>query len=86
MTTARNKISQRQARELQRKVVRLENHLAGQRRSWSGEWPGSVSIGDLNIPAATTAAIRTARLLGHAVVVVPQDGDRVRFYASEVGR
>jgi len=75
------KISQREARRLYKRVQELEQSNAARLHSWSREYPGGVNITSCawdetdQIPVA----IRTARMLGHAVVVTESRG-RVLFY------
>ena len=79
----RKVISQREARELQRKVARLESQLDRQRSAWASQWPGGVHLTDV-VMAAGTSTVRevlTARKLGHAVVALPDSSDRIRLFA-----
>ena len=78
------KISQREARKLRKRVVALEHELEVQRRVWSQEYIGGVEIGSIvwesrDDPRVT--AVRTARKLNHAVVVVGNDGGTLRLIA-----
>jgi hypothetical protein len=77
------KFSQREARRLRNRVIYLENTLARQSKLWVKDWPGGVHFWTMNmVPSDSMAAIRTARALGHAVVVVPEhDNNTLRFYA-----
>lgn len=75
------KISQREAMRLKKRVSDLEANLKHQRNSWSSDWPGGVNIATLTIPETSYEVIRTARKLGHAVVVVNDDRQSVRFMA-----
>ena len=82
----RKKISQQQARLLQRRVIELEAVLDGQKNRWREDWsPGWVNIWNLTVSEDTFARVSTARLLGHAVIVVPAGSDTVRFYAERLG-
>lgn len=77
-------ISQREARRLQKRVARLETILKSQRRQYVATYPGGVNIATLDLSGdmRTYGAIRTARLLGHAVVMVSDDGTyQVRIHA-----
>lgn len=74
------KISQREARLLQQRLTKLENHFEQQRNAYVKDWPGGVHIARHSPAPATVAVIHTARLLGHAVVVTEQDGE-FNFYA-----
>lgn len=84
------KISQRDARRYMRRVAFLERVLDSERRRWSNEYLGGADIGsieglteaDEDTNAATATAIRTARMLGHAVVVaVDKKGPILRVVA-----
>lgn len=65
------KISQREARNLKKRVAELEAKFRDQLNNWSGEWPGGAHIGTIEVTAAHFNIAKTARALGHAVVVVP---------------
>ncbi len=69
-------ISQREARRLQKRVARLEGILTSQRRKYGQTYPGGVNFYTLDLSGnlAAYSAIRTSRLLGHAVVVVSDEG------------
>jgi hypothetical protein len=75
-------ISQREARRLKKRVDQLEGVLRSQRASWGHVYPGGVNIATVTFAPEHTilTAIRTARKLDHAVVVV-ESGDVVYFYA-----
>lgn len=77
------KVSQREARRLIRRVDELERILISQRRTYSQQWAG-VNISTVVYPSqddAVPTAIRTARRLGHAVVVVGDETGTLRFMA-----
>lgn len=80
-------ISQREARRMRKRLTELEQAENSRRNGWVREYPGGVNIAsvswakDERIPVA----IRTARLLGHAVVVTADDGGGVRFFALPLG-
>lgn len=76
-------ISQREARRLVKRVAVLERALSRQRREWSQEYFGAVQIGAVSFdgPSTIPAVIRTARKLGHAVVVVGDETLSVRIMA-----
>lgn len=80
-----SKISQREARELQRRVARLENQLDRQRNAWAYEWPGGVHIRTVMVNETEREAVRVARLLGHAVVVTLNSDGRLNLYATPLG-
>lgn len=77
------KISQREARRLKKETLRLSNEIDEQRRAWSQQYFGGTDIGrfdcEPNDPRAV--AVRTARKLNHAVVVVGDDGGTLRLLA-----
>jgi hypothetical protein len=75
------KISQREARALKRRVAQLENDFKRQRESWIAEWPGGVHIDNITVQHAEWHIAKTARRLGHAVVVVPGDQPQLKVYA-----
>jgi hypothetical protein len=78
------KISQRQARADRKRVVELESILRNQKNRWKTDWtPGWLNIETLSVPEITLAKISTARVLGHAVIAVPDSRDNIiRFYAE----
>lgn len=73
-------ISQAEARRYRKRATELERILDGQRNAWSQTFPNGTNIGTTSAPESTVTAIRTARKLGHAVVVV-QHGSELLFYA-----
>ena len=77
------KISQRQARYYLKEGLRLTREMASWRNRWAAGWAGGwVNIASLKVDDAEYAKITTARLLKHAVVVVPDNGNILRFYAD----
>lgn len=78
-------ISQREARKLRKRVAELEQLIEDQHRSWSKEWIGGTHIRTLDAAAngELRAAIKTARMLKHAVVVTLSD-TQILFYALPV--
>ena len=79
---SRRRISQREAQKLRKRVNELENAIARERRTYgSQEWFGGVNIATVTLEPSPSACIRTARRLGHAVVVVSDDSLNVRFMA-----
>lgn len=89
--TKRKRISQREARQLRKRVLALAAHLKAIRTGWFKSYPGGTNICSMQVVSTTTVAIDTARKLGHAVVVV-NDESTLRFYAlpvaseTEIGR
>lgn len=77
-------ISQREARQLRKRVAELEQAEERRRRMWSHDYPGGTNITTLVLggPHFQLQALQTARLLGHAVVAIQDDDLKtVRFYA-----
>lgn len=74
------KISQREARTLKKRVIELEATLQKQRGRWASEWPGGTHIDTINVQPVEWHIVSTARLLGHAVVVVPGDMPKLHVY------
>lgn len=79
------KISQREARRLRKQVAAFEELEMRRLRSWASEWPTGVEITNAvyDQTGAIPTAIRTARKLGHAVVVVENAG-ALRFVACSL--
>ena len=74
------KISQREARSLRKRVAELETVLDRQRNAWADSWPGGVNIATFSADREIQTAIRTARSLNHAcVVILKGDGDVAVF-------
>lgn len=78
------KISQRDAQRLKRRVDELEQNLHHMRNRWSSAWvPGWVNIDNFVLSDAQFARLSTARLLKHAVIIVPAvSGNEVKLYAE----
>jgi hypothetical protein len=76
-------ISQREARRLRRRVEELESRERARRATWGQEWFGGVVVASCKWEPSDVVpvAIRTARLLTHAVVVKADDAGNVRFVA-----
>ncbi len=74
-------ISQREARQLRKRVRELGALIESQRREWRAEWPLGKCLGRLTVPATSQMdeAVRVSRLLGHAVVVTADKADLVFF-------
>lgn len=83
--STRKTISQREARELKRRVAELEAAEDLRRNAWADTWPGGVNIATLTIPDTTRAAVHTARLLKHAVVVSLTSDGSLRLHALPLG-
>lgn len=79
------KISQRQASYYRKRCMELEEILSRQRNRWASDWsPGWVHIESLTLADASFAKVTTARLLGHAVVLIPGNGTSVMLYADRI--
>jgi len=78
----RKMISQREAHRLRKRVQQLEEAENVRRRVWASEYPGGTHIVTWTLQAndPQAVAIRTARTLRHAVVVLENDGI-LRFMA-----
>ena len=74
-------ISQREARRLRKRVAELEARETGRNRRWATDYPGGVCIATFNVSSPGWHIVRTAKVLGHAVVVVPGDENALRLYA-----
>jgi len=83
--STRNTISQREARELRRRVAELEAAEDRRRNAWSDIYPGGVNIATLTIPEGARCAVHTARLLKHAVVVTLSSDGSLRLHALPLG-
>ena len=73
--TRKNQISQAEARRLSKRVDYLEQVLESERRRYRAEYIGNTIITqqwDEN--HAVAVAVRTARILGHAVVAIERGG------------
>ena len=80
------KISQREARELRRKVAALEGREAARFSRWSSDYPGGTHFATVTLDDVTAARLRTARTLGHAVVAIPQSDNRLYYFALPAPR
>lgn len=76
------RISQREARRLRKRVKELEKVLINQRRVYAQDWTDGTEIASATFAEdAVPTAIRTARRLNHAVVVVGNETRTIRFIA-----
>ncbi len=86
---SRKTISQREARALRKRVEHLEQQEDRRRNSFSANYPGGVHIGQVHVAAGdgdpVLTATKTARELGHAVVVV-NNSDRLDYYALPLSK
>ena len=79
------KISQREARRLQKRVAALEYTLNKQRQSYASDWGADwVHLESLTLSDASFAKVNTARRLSHAVIVLPQGNSSINLYASRL--
>jgi len=78
-------ISQREARALRKRVNELETVLDRQRNAWADSWPGGVNITTFSADREIQVAIRTARSLNHACVVVLKSDGHIAVYALPIG-
>ena len=75
-------ISQREAGRLKKRVERLEGIIKSQRNKWAADYPGGTHLGTITRDRDWfSGRIESARLLGHAVVVIEQSDGVMRFYA-----
>lgn len=81
----RAKISQREARRLQKRVAELENIENERRSRWTNKYPGGVNIGSTAAAGPLIhAALTTARKLDHAIVVTTEDDGHINFFALPI--
>lgn len=82
------RISQREARRLRKQVAELQAMEEKRRRSWNSDYPGGINL--VNISVADKpwliATIKTARKLGHAVVVTSNGDSELQFYGLPLVR
>jgi len=80
------KISQEEARRLQKRVGELERLREKECSSWTSDYPRGVHLGILKLDSWLFSAVKTARRLGHPVVVTHDANDQIWFYAVKEGR
>lgn len=78
-------ITQREARDLKRRVKVLEAAEDRRRNAWADSWPGGVNIATVTADEYAQSTVRTARLLKHAVVVTLSSDGSLRLYALPLG-
>jgi hypothetical protein len=79
------KISQREAIRLRKLVHKLEREADALRNRWASDWEaGWVNIATLEFSPESHAKVKTARLLGHAVILLPEANNMVRVYADRI--
>lgn len=81
----RHSISQREARALKRRVQELEAMEDRRRNGWADSYPGGVNIATISGMDRSVTAIKTARLLKHAVVVTINSDGNISLYALPLG-
>ena len=74
-------ISQREARRMKKRLAELEARDSARARHWSSEYPGGVNIDTLTVHGVEYVAIKTAWMLGHAVIVKPVRTNEVQVFA-----
>lgn len=79
----RKKISQREARRDKKRLKELEDFYEQINRIYSQDVVGGVNIATISLDAgaASPVAVRTARRLGHCVVVLGNETGELRFMA-----
>jgi hypothetical protein len=70
------KISQREAKHLRKRVAELERHNEQNASAWAREYIGGVHVATVSVSDVNHAICKTARKLGHALVVVPGDNGK----------
>lgn len=80
----RKHISQREARELKRRVADLERQEDLRRSCYAQSYPGGTHIGALSVAIDDYARVNVARRLKHAVVCTAENGV-IQLYALPVG-
>lgn len=76
-------ISQREARRLRKQVAQLQTEIKNQRRTYGQEFRG-VNIATMTYSDRDhffPAVVRTARRLGHVVVIVGDESGELRLMA-----
>ena len=72
------KISQREARRLQKQVSELQNKIGAIQRPWTNDYPGGAHIATY-VHQALCDTVKVANKLGHPVVVTVRNGE-LYFY------
>lgn len=73
---AAKKISQREARRLQKRVSELMRNERERNNRWSSSFPGGINIATLELNPISYAKIDIARRLGFALVVTIGSSER----------
>lgn len=76
-------ISQREARRLRKRVEQFERMERDRGNAWCRDWPMGTNIGRVQLEPNSylVGAIRTSRLLKHAVVVSCDEAGLVNFHS-----
>lgn len=75
-----NRISQREAQRLRKRVFALENIERERYRAWTREYPGGTHIDTIDLNDTEEAILSTARKLGFTLIA-KLDGKAVMIYA-----
>lgn len=95
MAKATNFITQTAARRLRAALKRAEKRIDQLQRDreqlfsrWGGDVPGGTHIRSINLSCSDAAviAVKTARMLGHAVVVIERNGELSFMAVNPKGR
>ena len=80
------KISQREARRLRKRVEQLEDLEEQRNNAWTQAWPMGKHIGSVQLVADSflAGAIKTSRLLNHAIVASITEQGKVNFHAMKL--
>jgi hypothetical protein len=78
------KISQREARSLKKQVAELKAQINRQLISWSDTWPGGTHLTSIEVSASHYHIVKTARLLGRAVVIAPAEFPKLHLYGCSL--
>jgi hypothetical protein len=80
------KISQREAQRLRKRVTELESERNAQHRAWSSDFPGGTAIDTITVSDTEWWIVKTARRLGHAVVVTTGDNPKLCLFGLRLPR
>jgi hypothetical protein len=75
-----SRISQREARRMRKELRELRERDVARVRAWSKDYVGGVCIVTMEAGDVALTAIRTARALGHAVVVTHSATERTLYF------
>lgn len=82
------KISQREARRMKKRLAELEQMEERRRNAWRTDYPGGVNLVNISLADRpwVIATVKTARKLGHAVVVTSNGDAELQFYGLPLVR